>query len=319
MRGRLALLGVLVLGAVGAAVVLAGEGSRAPERTIAPAPSRTLAGTAPASHRSTARTAAARRAPAGRAASRPAQRSYWRTHLDVMSTPPQSESRCQKAPPAIAEHPITHRRWLSGVTITEYYPAPERWFIARGVSAPGLPGPHAADWLYSARGLAMEGDGVDLRGRLVHIAELGSTGWVNAAGRPTAPVCLGKWSHGFPVWLIGGWRDARGRVTFPLASGGWSNGRGVRALPYRGVTFAPGPSLPLRYYHSIAVDPRLIPLGSRVYVPAYRRIGGGWFIAQDTGGAITGRHIDVYRPAPASPDDEGRYMTSQRILVIPPA
>jgi hypothetical protein len=113
----------------------------------------------------------------------------------------------------------------------------------------------------------MEGDGVDLRGRRVHIAELGSTGWVNAAGRPTVPVCLGKWTDGPPVWLIGGWRNRHGAVTFPLTSGGWSNGPGERRLPYGGVTFAPQPSLPLRYYHSIAVDPRLIPLGSRVYVP----------------------------------------------------
>ncbi len=107
-------------------------------------------------------------------------------------------------------------------------------------------------------------------------------------------------------------------MTFPLASGGWSNGRGVRTLPYGGVTFSYEPPLSLRYYHSIAVDPRLIPLGSHVYVPAYRHHGGGWFVAQDTGGAIRGRHIDVYRSPPASPDDLGRYMTRQRILVIPP-
>jgi len=218
----------------------------------------------------------------------------------------------------VPEQPISHRTWLSGVTITEYYPAPERWFIGRRVTAPGLAGRYAADWLYSARGLAMEGDGVDNQGRRVHIAQLGSTGWVNARGRPTVPVCLGKWTDGPPVWLIGGWRNRHGAVTFPLASGGWSNGPGRRTLPYGGVTFAPQPSLPLRYYHSIAVDPRLIPLGSRVYIPAYRHIGGGWFIAQDTGGAIKGRHVDVYRPAPASPEDLGRYMTRQRILVIPP-
>ncbi len=108
-------------------------------------------------------------------------------------------------------------------------------------------------------------------------------------------------------------------MTYPLATGGWSNGAGVRTLDYGGVTFAPGPSLPVRYYHSIAVDPRLIPEGSRVYVPAYRAANGGWFVAQDTGGAIKGRHIDVYRPPPASPSDLGRYMTSQRILVIPPS
>jgi ribonuclease BN (tRNA processing enzyme) len=36
------------------------------------------------------------------------------------------------------------------------------------------------------------------------------------------------------------------------------------------------------------------------------------------GGAIRGRHVDVYRAAPASPGDLGRYMTDQRILVNPP-
>jgi 3D (Asp-Asp-Asp) domain-containing protein len=239
-------------------------------------------------------------------------------HVNALATESAGESRCRKQPPPVPEHPIDHPEWLTGVTITEYYPAPERWFIGRRISAPGLAGKYAADWLYSARGLAMEGDGVDRFGRRAHIAQLGSTGWVNAAGQPTVPVCLGKWSNGPPVWLIGGWRNREGEVTFPLASGGWANGRGVRTLPYGGVTFAPGPSLPLRYYHSIAVDPRLIPLGSRVYVPAYRRLGGGWFLAQDTGGAIKGRHIDVYRPPPSSPTNLGRYMTGQRIYLIPP-
>ncbi len=239
--------------------------------------------------------------------------------VNALQTESASDSRCQKAPPPVAEHPITHRRWLTGVTITEYYPAPEAWFSGRLIRAPGLPGRHAADWLYSARGLAMEGDGVDRFGQPMHIAQLGSTGWVNAGGRPTVPVCLGKWSDGPPAWLKGGWRNSSGAVTYPLAGGGWANGVGVRVLSYGGVTFAPGASLPLHYYHSIAVDPGLIPLGSRVYVPAYRHLGGGWFTAQDTGGAIRGRHIDVYRPAPASPSDLGRYMTGQRILVIPPS
>ena len=241
------------------------------------------------------------------------------THVNVLKTFPSSQSRCIKAPPPVPEHPISRAEWLTGVTITEYYPATERWFIGRRISVPGLPGKYAPDWLYSARGLAMEGSGVDRFGRPAHIAQLGSTGWVNAAGRPTVPVCLGKWSNGPPVWLIGGWRNARGAVTFPLASGGWANGRGVRTLPYGGVTFALGSALPLRYYHSIAVDPRLIPMGSRVYVPYYRTLGlSGWFVAQDTGGAIRGRHIDVYRPAPVSPSNLGRYLTGERIYVIPP-
>jgi 3D (Asp-Asp-Asp) domain-containing protein len=239
-------------------------------------------------------------------------------HVDALAHGSGSQSRCRRAAPPVAEHRITHRQWLSGVVITEYYPAPERWFTGRKVKAPGLPGRHAVDWLYSARGLAMEGDGVDMTGHPAHIDRLGSTGWVNYDGHATVPVCLGKWSDGPPVWLKGGWRNAHGQVTFPLASGGWANRPGGRVLDYGGVTFASGSSLPLRYYHSVAVDPGLIPLGSRVFIPAYRHLGGGWFIAQDTGGAIRGRHIDVYRSAPASPDDLGRYMTGQRVLVIPP-
>ncbi len=38
----------------------------------------------------------------------------------------------------------------------------------------------------------------------------------------------------------------------------------------------------------LAVDPRVIPLGSRVYVPGY-----GVLVADDTGGAIRGRRIDI--------------------------
>ena len=231
--------------------------------------------------------------------------------------PKARSSACGNEPTPPPVRQITRPQWLGGVVITEYYPAPERWFVGRRVSAPGLSGTHAVDWLYSAHGLAMEGDGVDARGRPFHIAQLGSTAWVNSAGGLTEPVCLGKWTDGAPAWLSGGWRNAHGQVTFPLAGGGWSNGAGDHQLSYGGVTFAPGASLPLRYYHSIAVDPRLIPLGSRAYIPAYRHLGGGWFVAQDTGGAIKGAHVDVYRPAPSSPSNEGRYMTGQRIYVVP--
>lgn len=41
---------------------------------------------------------------------------------------------------------------------------------------------------------------------------------------------------------------------------------------------------------SIAVDPSVIPYGSFVWIDAMKR----WFRADDTGGAIVGRHIDVY-------------------------
>ena len=108
-------------------------------------------------------------------------------------------------------------------------------------------------------------------------------------------------------------------MTFPLDGGGWSNGTGARYVPLPGVSFASGPSLPLRFYQSLAVDPRTIPLGSRVYIAAYRSTaGGGWFRADDTGGAIIGRHVDVYRSPPARADIGGSYYEDERIYVIPP-
>ena len=80
-----------------------------------------------------------------------------------------------------------------------------------------------------------------------------------------------------------------------------------------------GPSLPLRYYHSVAVDPGLIPRGSRIYIPTYRNINGGWFVAQDTGGAIVGHRIDVYRTPPASARTGGQYLVGQRVFVVRPS
>jgi 3D (Asp-Asp-Asp) domain-containing protein len=108
-------------------------------------------------------------------------------------------------------------------------------------------------------------------------------------------------------------------LTFPLLTGGWSNGRGVKYVPPpAGITFRPGPSQPLQYLRSIAVDPSVIPKGSHVYIPSYSSINGGWFEAADTGGAIVGRHIDVFRPPPADPRDQGNFATGERVYIVPP-
>ena len=69
----------------------------------------------------------------------------------------------------------------------------------------------------------------------------------------------------------------------------------------------------------VAVDPTVIPLGSRVYIPAYRHDPyGGWFVARDTGGAIRGRHVDVYRTPPARSSDTGQFLIGQRVYMIRP-
>jgi 3D (Asp-Asp-Asp) domain-containing protein len=211
-----------------------------------------------------------------------------------------------------------HGVWMRPVTITEYWPAPEAWFVGRLVTAPGLTGKHRIDWLYSAGGVSMQGQGLGLDGQMYHLAAAGDGGWVTETGHPTSP--SDGWAGGAPFWRAGGfWRNPLKAVTFPLAAGGWFAGVGKRYVALPGITFAPGASLPLQFYGSIAVDPRVIPLGSRVYVPAYRNDGrGGWFIAQDTGGGIIGRHIDVYRNPPASSQDSGQYLTGQRIYVIKP-
>lgn len=207
--------------------------------------------------------------------------------------------------------------WRGNFTITEYWPVPERWFRGKRVRAAGLPGTHRVDWLYSGTGLLMEADGVTLANGRVHVEDFARPRWINPAGRLTRPTASGRWTHGDPAWAAGGWRNAASAVTFPLEGGGWSNGPAVRYTPVKGVTFARGASLPLRYWNSVAVDPRVIPSGSRIYIPAYRSVNGGWFVAKDTGSAIVGRHIDVFRPPPRTPDG-GRFLQHQRVRILPP-
>ncbi|WP_416829547.1 ubiquitin-like domain-containing protein [Ectobacillus polymachus] len=63
------------------------------------------------------------------------------------------------------------------------------------------------------------------------------------------------------------------------------------------------------YMKLIAVDPRMIPLGTRVWVEGY-----GYAIAGDTGGAIKGNRIDVLMPTEQAVNDWGRKRVKIRIL-----
>jgi len=59
----------------------------------------------------------------------------------------------------------------------------------------------------------------------------------------------------------------------------------------------------------IAVDPSVIPLGSKVYVPGY-----GTAIAADTGGAIKGNRIDVHVPSNSQAYNWGRKSVTVTIV-----
>ena len=59
----------------------------------------------------------------------------------------------------------------------------------------------------------------------------------------------------------------------------------------------------------IAVDPNVIPLGSKVYVPGY-----GYAIAGDTGGGINGYEIDIHMPTTSEALNWGRRTVQIKIL-----
>ena len=66
----------------------------------------------------------------------------------------------------------------------------------------------------------------------------------------------------------------------------------MEATAYAGDTITATGATPVRNPNglsTIAVDPSIIPLGSKVYIPGY-----GMAIAADTGGAIKGNKIDLF-------------------------
>lgn len=214
--------------------------------------------------------------------------------------------------------PVTKPAWLPRMLVTEYYPAREDWFAGQRIATPGLSKRKSKiDWLYSAVGMSMEGDGLGTDGKRYHIDNLGRGGWIGRDGKKA------DWSSSnrnrTPFWRSSGyWRNKKRAVTFQLEDGSWYNGVGKRWIAPKGITFASGPSLPLRYYRSVATDRSFIARGSLLWIGRYRANNGdGWFRADDTGGAIKGRHIDVYRKPPRVIGDAGSY-ANQRIYVVPP-
>jgi len=57
---------------------------------------------------------------------------------------------------------------------------------------------------------------------------------------------------------------------------------------FHGITFSGAPAKP---FHTVAVDPKVIPLGTWLYIE-----GLGWWKAEDTGNMIKGNRLDICLP-----------------------
>jgi 3D (Asp-Asp-Asp) domain-containing protein len=67
-----------------------------------------------------------------------------------------------------------------------------------------------------------------------------------------------------------------------------STGKSPSAPDY-GITYS---GTRARVGQTVAVDPKVIPIGTRLYID-----GLGWRLAEDVGGAVKGHHIDVLLPS----------------------
>ena len=89
----------------------------------------------------------------------------------------------------------------------------------------------------------------------------------------------------------------------------------MEATAYAGDTITATGATPVRNPNglsTIAVDPSIIPLGSKVYIPGY-----GEAIAEDTGGAIKGHRIDLFLNSENECINWGRRNVTLHVLAYP--
>ena len=89
----------------------------------------------------------------------------------------------------------------------------------------------------------------------------------------------------------------------------------MNATAYTGGTFTAMGLRPIRDssgMSTIAVDPSVIPLGTKVYIPGY-----GNAICSDTGGLIKGNIIDLYMNSEAESLNWGRRTVTLSIIAYP--
>ena len=74
----------------------------------------------------------------------------------------------------------------------------------------------------------------------------------------------------------------------------------VKATAYAGDTITSTGTVPKAGY-TIAVDPSVIPYGTRVYIPEFDKV----FVAEDCGSAIKGNRIDIFMESEAKCNEWG--------------
>ena len=74
----------------------------------------------------------------------------------------------------------------------------------------------------------------------------------------------------------------------------------VEATAYTGDTITSTGTVP-KVGHTIAVDPSVIPYGTRVYIPEFDKV----FVAEDCGSAIKGNRIDIFMESEAKCNEWG--------------
>jgi len=143
----------------------------------------------------------------------------------------------------------------------------------------GITGTFYKKFLYSAKGVVMQGSGQAIDGKTIKYVS-GGGGWINKDGQPTFLCKDGSWSNGPPFWIAN-----EQSVVF-------------EELPQNTYKGTYGDVYP---WYSIAVDPSVIPIGSIVYIEILDgwklkngEILNGYFMAVDTGPAIKENHIDIF-------------------------
>ncbi|HEC87039.1 MAG TPA: hypothetical protein ENI49_04135, partial [Thermoplasmatales archaeon] len=172
---------------------------------------------------------------------------------------------------------------IEGVEITAYYSCveseieeiadtfPEKYNPTGSETIEGL-GTFNRAFLYSAKGVVMQGSGRDKLGRLIKCRT--SSDWIRDEDGDAVWIADENAVEFYeaPLWSQSPWDISRGALWYGISP-----------------------------WHSIAVDPDVIPLGSIVYI---KELDGkelsngerldGYFVAEDTGGGIEGKHIDLF-------------------------